>query len=187
MRTMRRCRRLVLPSVALLSALITAACTGGTTPEPTSSVVPTPATNAVEVPLLPTTVDALPLTDVATFNELMGQLKGTPVVVNLWGSWCEPCKAEAPLLTAAAKAHPGVQFLGVNILDSRTGALGFLTTYDVPYPSVFDPPGAIKVSLGAFGQPDTYFYNANGDQVDKAVGALSQTSLDAGLAQIQPT
>lgn len=168
-----------------MSSLITAACTGGTTPNP-SSVLPTPAANATTVPLLPTTVNGLPATDVATFHELLGQLKGTPVVVNVWGSWCGPCKSEAPLLSAAARAHPGVQFVGVDIEDSRDGALGFLTTYDITYPSVFDPGGAIKTDLGAIGQPDTFFYDANGTQVDAVIGVLSQASLDAGLAKAAP-
>ena len=160
---------------------MTSACTRAVTSEP---VAPTPARNATEASLLPTTVEALPLMDVATFGELMSQLKGTPVVVNLWGSGCGPCRDEAPMLTAAARANPGVQFLGVDVEDSREGALRFLTTYNVPYPSVFDPSNVIKVSLGAFGQPDTYFYDANGDLVDHMVGALSQTSLDTGLARI---
>ena len=149
-------------------------------------MVPTPAVNATDAPLLPTTVDALPPTDVAGFHELLGQLKGTPVVVNIWGSWCGPCISEAPMLTTAARANPGVQFVGVDILDSRAGALGFLTTYQVPYPSLFDPAAAIRIDLGAIGQPDTYFYDANGAQVSEVIGILSQTTLDAGLAKIAP-
>jgi cytochrome c biogenesis protein CcmG, thiol:disulfide interchange protein DsbE len=147
-------------------------------------VVPTPASNAAQAALLPTTVNALPFMDVATFRELLGQLKGTPVVVNVWASWCIPCKSEAPMLSAAARAHPDVQFVGVDILDSRSGALGFLTTYAIPYPSVLDPSAAIKVDLGASGQPDTFFFDANGTQATEVLGILSQTSLDAGLAKI---
>lgn len=186
MRTMRRCRRLRVPWIVLVLSFIGAACTGGTTPNPPASVVPTPASNATAAPLLPTTVDALPPTDVATFRSLLAQLKGTPVVVNIWGSWCDPCKSESPMLTAGARAHPDIQFVGVDILDSRDGALGFLTTYDVPYPSLFDPAGTIKTSLGALGQPDTYFYDADGTQVSGVTGILSQASLDAGLAKITP-
>jgi cytochrome c biogenesis protein CcmG/thiol:disulfide interchange protein DsbE len=124
--------------------------------------------------------------DAATFEQLLGQLKGTPVVVNIWGSWCIPCKAEAPMLTAAAKANRKVQFVGADILDSRDGALGFLAQYDVPYPSVFDPGGTIKTQMGAIGQPDTFFYDANGTQVSEVIGPLTQDALSAGLAKIQP-
>jgi len=149
-------------------------------------VIPTLAANATTAPLLPTTVNALPSTDVATFHELLSQLKGTPVVVNIWANWCDPCKVEAPLLSAAARAHRGVQFVGVDIQDSRDQALGFLTRYNVPYPSLFDPAGAIKTDLGTIGQPDTYFYDANGTRVDAVIGPLTQPSLDAGLAKIAP-
>ncbi len=185
---MRRCRGVVRLILVPLLVAMAAACTGGTTPPPsTASAIPTPAQNATTAPLLPTTVNALPPMDVATFQQLLGQLKGTPVVVNLWGSWCIPCKAEAPMLTAAAKANPGVQFVGVDLADSRDGALGFLTQYDVPYPSVFDPGSAIKTDMGAIGQPDTFFYDANGTQVSEVIGPLTQDALNAGLAKIQPS
>jgi thiol-disulfide isomerase/thioredoxin len=182
---MCRCRGLVRLVLVPLLVLTGAACTGGTTPPPSTSVAPTPAENATTAPLLPTTVDALPPMDPAGFSQLLDQLKGTPVVVNLWGSWCEPCKAEAPMLTAAAKANPTVQFVGVDLADSRAGALGFLSRYDVPYPSVFDPGNAIKTQMGAIGQPDTYFYDASGNQVSEVIGPLTQDALDAGLAKIQ--
>jgi thiol-disulfide isomerase/thioredoxin len=178
-------RRRTFLTTVVATALLTTGCTRGPTSSPVS-VPPTPARNATEAPLLPTTVNELPATDVAGFHELLDQLKGTPVIVNIWGSWCEPCKSEAPMLTAAALAHPDIQFVGVDILDSRNGALGFLTTYDVPYPSLFDPPGDIKTDLGSLGQPDTYFYDANGTQVAKVIGVLSQTTLDAALARIVP-
>jgi len=90
------------------------------------------------------------------------------------------------MLVAAARTHPGVQFLGVDVDDSRSGALGFLTTFNVPYPSLFDPTHAIRLDLGGIGTPDTYFYDANSTQVDAVIGILSQTSLDAGLAKIAP-
>jgi thiol-disulfide isomerase/thioredoxin len=184
---MRRCRGPVRLILVPLLAFMAAACTGGgTSPTPTGPAVPTPAENATTAPLLPTTVDALPSMDAAGFEQLLGQLKGTPVVVNIWASWCGPCEAEAPLLTAAAKAHPNVQFVGADIGDSRDGALAFLARHGVPYPSVFDPGSTIKTQMGAIGQPDTYFYDANGTQVSEVVGVLSQDSLNAGLAKIQP-
>jgi thiol:disulfide interchange protein len=65
--------------------------------------------------------------------------------------------------------------------------LDFLTKYAVPYPSVFDPTSAIKTQMGAIGQPDTYFYDANGTQVSEVIGPLTQDALDAGLAKIQPS
>lgn len=70
-------------------------------------------------------------------------LRGTPVVVVVWGSWCSPCRAEAPDVVAAAKELDGeAEFVGLNIRDSSPAqAQGFVRTYDVPYPSFYSPDG----------------------------------------------
>jgi thiol-disulfide isomerase/thioredoxin len=166
--------------------MMTACNDNGGGPSP-STAPATPAVNATVAPGLPTTVNDLPQMHVDQFHALLGELKGTPVVVNVWAAWCGPCVDEAPLLVAAAKAHPGVQFLGVDVLDDRTGALKFLSKFGVTYPSIFDPAGAIKVDLGAFGQPDTYFYDASGRQVEAIPAIVSAASLNAGLAKIAPS
>ena len=160
-------------------ALVSASC-GTSHPE---TGPPTPAANATRAPLLPTTVNALPPMDVAGFHSLLHQLRGTPVLVNIWASWCGPCVAEASLLSAAARSHPEVQFLGVDVADSRGGALRFLSTHGVPYPSVFDPTAAIKNDLGAFGQPDTYVYDASGALVASIPRALSAAELRDAIAK----
>jgi thiol-disulfide isomerase/thioredoxin len=177
--TPRRC----LPAVVAVSALL-AACSGGAVGSaPVSSVA---ARNATAVPGLPTTVDALPVTDVPRFRALMDSLHGTPVVVNAWASWCGPCEAEAPRLRAAAEAHPEIQFIGVDILDSRDGAEAFIADQGIDYPSLFDPPGAIRTDLGGIGQPVTAFFDASGAQVALVDGELSQSVLDRHLREIAP-
>lgn len=150
-----------------------------------TTAAPTPAANATTTPLLPTTTAALPPTDPARFDELLSQLRGTPVLVNVWASWCEPCKTETPrLVDAHARFGDRVQFLGVDILDSRNSAESFLSAYGVPYPSVFDPPGAIRDSLGIIGQPGTVFIDASGSVVRSVSGEISSTDLDANLRNI---
>lgn len=134
--------------------------------------------------LLPISPEALPLMDVAGYQELLAQLHGTPVVVNVWASWCGPCNQEAPLLHQGAIDQPGVQFLGVDILDSREGAIGFIRRYSLPYPSLFNPSGTIRDSLGVIGQPDTLFYDAEGVLQAQVIGPLTQASLDHNLAKI---
>lgn len=154
-----------------------AACSGSPAPGDAVSQGGTPVA-------LPSSPEALPLVDVAGYNQLLGQLHGTPVVVNVWASWCGPCKDEAPLLRQGALNNPNVQFLGVDIQDSKAGAIGFIRRYAIPYPSVFDPPAALRTHLGFIGQPDTLFYGANGGLVSQVIGPLTQSTLDLNLAKI---
>ncbi len=135
---------------------------------------------------LPRTVSELPGTDAEAFRSLLGDLRGTPVVVNLWASWCEPCEREMPMLSAAAVDERDVQFLGIDTLDSRSGAEAFIAEYAVPFPSLFDPDASVRTELGSFGLPVTVFFDADGNQVAKVDGELSQSTLDEHLGEISP-
>jgi len=171
-------------AVALvLFATLSAACNSGS-PAGSPTASGPAALNATSAPLLPTTVTALPNTDVAAFHQLLTQLKGTPVVVNVWASWCTPCVAEAPLFKTAATNNPQIQFLGVDIQDSRSGATSFLLSHSIPYPSLFDPAGAIRTDLGSIGQPVTVFYDSQGNQVAKFDGQIGADQLAADLSKI---
>jgi len=67
---------------------------------------------------------------------------GSVVVLNTWFSTCGPCRAEADDLAAASRELSGVQFLGLNVRDNQAAAQAFQDSYDVPYPSIFDPTGS---------------------------------------------
>jgi cytochrome c biogenesis protein CcmG/thiol:disulfide interchange protein DsbE len=120
------------------------------------------------------------------FNSQLRELKGTPVVVNQWASWCGPCKFEFPFFRALADKYAGkVAFLGVNSQDSRGPAEEFLRKNQVPYPSYFDP--AVKIARefdGGLAWPTTAFYDAKGKLVETHAGAYaSQDKLDEAIQE----
>jgi thiol-disulfide isomerase/thioredoxin len=151
----------------LVLALLTSACTGdGPGPGPSLILTSPKALNATEAPLLPRNRFALPEFDYGKFQDLLAQLKGTPVVVNVWASWCGQCRKEAPMLEGAARDFGSrVQFIGVDIQDDRGDAQRTIRDFGWPYPSVFDPNQDVKHGLGLLGQPHTLFYDREGNPV----------------------
>jgi thiol-disulfide isomerase/thioredoxin len=101
------------------------------------------------------------------FEARLAQLRGYPVVVNVWASWCEPCRSEFPVLQKlSARYGKGVAFLGINSYDSDDAAATFLREEPVPYPSYTDPDKKLAESLGVhLGFPDTAFYDKRGKLV----------------------
>ena len=98
------------------------------------------------------------------FRTRLARLRGYPVVVNAWASWCQPCREEFPLLqSAAARLGRRVAFLGVDVSDGPAAARRFLRSFPVSYPSYMDPDSRIARSLGpAFGVPITAFIDRAG-------------------------
>ena len=179
MTVMNRRLRVVICAVAVLAAACSEAA------EPSSAAPGVRAVNAAGAALLPAIVDDLPDMDTVGFDELLGQVKGTPMVVNVWASWCVPCRAEAPELARVAAQHGSqVQFLGIDVLDSREDARAFIREYGWTYPSVFDATHAIPTSLGHSGQPVTLFYDADGTLLDAVDGQISATHLDEGIQKL---
>jgi thiol-disulfide isomerase/thioredoxin len=101
---------------------------------------------------------------VAAFEKRLQQLRGTPVVINKWASWCGPCRAEFPVFQqVAADRGKTIAFLGVNGTDKRPAAERFLAERPVPYPSYEDPDEEISRSLKAAKfYPQTIFVDARG-------------------------
>jgi cytochrome c biogenesis protein CcmG/thiol:disulfide interchange protein DsbE len=111
-------------------------------------------------------------------------LRGYPAVVNIWGSWCDPCRAEFPIFQQAAVAlGRRVAFVGLDVSDNPGAARGFLARFPVTYPS-FEDPGAhtaFSVHAGSF-FPTTEFYDRSGRLAYTHAGpylTLSQLLADA--------
>jgi cytochrome c biogenesis protein CcmG/thiol:disulfide interchange protein DsbE len=118
-------------------------------------------------------------------NVNLRELRGRPVVLNFWASWCIPCRDEAPILHGGAARHRGqVVFVGVDIRDLTDDALGFARKYKINYVSVHDGGGKTWDSYGLTGVPETYFIDAQGRIVAHIPGAVSGQSLEEGVAAI---
>lgn len=108
---------------------------------------------------------------------------GNVVVLNVWGSWCAPCRAEAPALAAVAEdtAADGVVFVGVNTRDTETAAKAFEDEFEVPYTSVVDSDGrrllAFRDTLPPAAIPSTLVVDRSGDMAARVIGPISETSL----------
>jgi cytochrome c biogenesis protein CcmG, thiol:disulfide interchange protein DsbE len=108
--------------------------------------------------------DALIPGGLDAYESELAKLEGHPVVVNLWASWCGPCRAEFPFFQrAAAEYGERVAFLGVDALDTDPAAETFLEEFPVPYPSITDPDREIWNELGLRGLPGTAFYAPDGE------------------------
>lgn len=116
------------------------------------------------------------------------ELRGTPVVLNIWASWCDPCRQEAPLLERAWRTlgRPDrVLFVGLDQQDATTDAISFLHSYGIDYPNVHDPGNDVPRSYGATGVPETFFISASGQVVGHIIGVISPKQLREGLTAAQ--
>lgn len=117
------------------------------------------------------------------YEERIAELRGYPVVVNVWASWCGPCREEFPFLqNLSARYGKEVAFLGINSEDAEDAAATFLREEPVPYPSYSDPGKEIFDALGGRGFPDTAFYDSSGELVFLKQGQYrDEAELEADL------
>jgi len=114
-------------------------------------------------------------------------LRGHPVLVNFWGSWCVPCQREFPLLLATYGAHhqaDGFEILGVLWNDSPAPARDFMARYGATWPSLPDPDGSAKATYRAVAPPQSYFIDRTGVILSRQIGELTAADLDRQLAAI---
>jgi cytochrome c biogenesis protein CcmG, thiol:disulfide interchange protein DsbE len=113
-------------------------------------------------------------------------LRGKPVVMNFWASWCIPCKTEAPRLVAAAAKNRGrVLFLGVDVQDFTGDARTFLRRYHINYPSVRDGTPSTYDRYGLTGVPETYYMDGRGRLVAHTIGEVSSDELARQVSKLE--
>ncbi|MDQ4040431.1 MAG: TlpA family protein disulfide reductase [Actinomycetota bacterium] len=162
-------------AVAVIAASLLAACGEEDAPR-------APARQATALQEAPKLVGGGP----EAFLRQVRQLRGTPIVVNQWASWCGPCRYEFPFFRALAEKYEGrVAFLGVDADDGRAAGERFLQENPVPFPSFFDPD--LKISRefkGGFAWPTTAFFDRTGRVVNTHAGVYpSQAKLEADIRE----
>ncbi|NPA31607.1 MAG: TlpA family protein disulfide reductase [Chloroflexi bacterium] len=108
----------------------------------------------------------------------LGDQRGRVVVLNLWATWCEPCKAEMPLLQALAVRHPDdLVVLGVNYGEEPETVAAFVDEYGLTFPILLDPQHQVVRLYGVRGLPTTVFIDAQGRVQGVHLGALDAAAL----------
>ena len=128
----------------------------------------------------------LVLQDIQGKQVSLQQLQGKPAVVNMWATWCAPCRREMPLLQQAQKNHPEVQFVLVNQGEKAPVISAYLQKNQIQLPNVWlDETMQSRTVLPYQGLPSTYFLNQQGEVVAHSLGELTPVQLQQYLQQIQ--
>jgi cytochrome c biogenesis protein CcmG, thiol:disulfide interchange protein DsbE len=116
----------------------------------------------------------------------LADYRGKPVLLNVWASWCNPCKQEIPLLEKAHRRmeRAGGTVLGVDVQDDRSSALAFLRSRDVTFPSLRDPDRSYAHRFGVTGYPESFLIDRAGKVVALSRGPVDAQWLDTHLPQV---
>lgn len=115
----------------------------------------------------------------------LASLRGKPVVVNFWASWCVPCRAEFPLLRDAQTRHPELTILGVVFDDDPASARRFADVAGADWPSLTDPDRSLATAYTVLAPPQTYFIDRDGIVRSRQIGELTMEDFERQYAAIR--
>lgn len=152
----------------LLSALVVTACSGGASADTSD-------------------IDDLQDVTAAEFEAHLAELD-KPAVVNVWASWCLPCRSEAPLLDEAHRQYADeIEFIGVDVQDSQAAAKQFLSEFSLEFTHFFDRDRAIPNFYGGLGTPITLFFAPHGELVSIHNGVIDERTLALNIDELRQT
>lgn len=113
------------------------------------------------------------------------RLRGRPVLLELWASWCPSCRSEAPMLARlAASFRNDVRFVGVDVNDRRRDGLRFVRAYGLAFPHIFDPKARLARRLGVFGIPTFFLVDVRGRLAARLIGRQRESDLARLLGRL---
>jgi cytochrome c biogenesis protein CcmG, thiol:disulfide interchange protein DsbE len=112
------------------------------------------------------------------------ELRNTPTLINIWASWCVPCRQEAAVLEQAAAGHRHVRFIGINVRDANAEAIGFLHRYQTTYPNLDDPNDQAWRAFQLTGVPESFLIDASGHVVFHENGPFTDSSIEHALSRL---
>jgi cytochrome c biogenesis protein CcmG/thiol:disulfide interchange protein DsbE len=124
---------------------------------------------------------------VVTVDEFEARLRGLdrPAVVNVWASWCIPCRSEAPLLNSAFETQGDlVEFIGVDVQDNQPDAKRFIAEHGLDFEHYFDRDRAIPNHYAGIGTPITFFFARGGELVSTHNGIIDERGLALGIDEL---
>jgi len=142
--------------------------------------------HAIRSPLIGRVAPGFDLRPVDSSSTLtLDSLRGKPVVLNFWATWCVPCLAEHGVLVSGAREFgPDVHFLGVVYEDEESNITRFLAEHGSAYPSLIDESAKTAIAYGVHGVPETFFLDRTGRVIYRHVGPLTEESLRENLRKV---
>ena len=122
-----------------------------------------------------------------TSDEFEAHLAGldTPSVINVWASWCLPCRSEASLFNTAFEQYGDkIEFIGLDVQDNQTDAKGFLAEFGLEFDHFFDRDREVVNHYGGIGTPVTFFFAPNGELVKAHSGILDERTLALNIDEL---
>lgn len=172
------CRRPILVALVALVALAVSACGGGDV-APATDHGDTDGSGPAEI----APIFSVETTDGGfSLSEHLAD-DGRPVFLNLWASWCFPCREEMPAIDASSKAHPEIRFVGISVRDSRADAAAFADEMGVSYTLGFDDDGLVDDAYLPLGLPASYLISPEGIIVERILGKVTEESLAETFAE----
>jgi cytochrome c biogenesis protein CcmG/thiol:disulfide interchange protein DsbE len=115
----------------------------------------------------------------------LAELRGQPVLINFWATWCQPCIAEHPVLVDGARRYQGrARFLGIIYQDESEKIERFMAARGAWGSTLVDPESRVALAYGVYGAPETFILDRNGKIVEKVTGAMGPRQLDSLLGPL---